>query len=270
MSSDFGVRRQRRRFGLAEIIKMIIPKRRRAMLAAALQIGSLALCIPIALQPIPVTAQTSATVTVTFPPGHPANRFIPARALGAGVDGHSTGQTVRQLSPATIKAMLSAGPKPLTYRLRTELAGEAWHWNPNGTWSDPARRQGYWTSNSKPGRPIHVCYGYRLPRRGNTIDQANDDGYSRLDDGDTESFWKSNPYLDKYFTGEPNSHLAQWLLIDLGAAKPVDAIRLLWGAPFATRYDVEYGRFSGANDISQRLPNEWKTFPRGRINGGTG
>src|SRR5713226_1823427 len=157
----------------------------------------LLICLALCIQPVALLAQTSATVTVDFTPGHPANRFIPSRSLGAGADGHSIGETDRQLSPANIKAMLSAGLKPLTYRLRTELAGEAWHWNPNGSWSDPAHRHGYWTSSSKPGRLIHVCYGYRLPRRGNTIDQANDDGYSRIDDGDIKTFWKSNPYLDE-------------------------------------------------------------------------
>src|ERR1700687_6112777 len=125
----------------------------------------LLICLALGIQPIAALAQQptqspqTATVTVSFTPGRPANRIIPSRALGAGVDGHPIGEAVRQLSPANIKAMLSAGLKPLTYRLRTELAGEAWHCNPNGTWSDPARRQGYWTSSSKPGRPIHVSYG---------------------------------------------------------------------------------------------------------------
>ena len=204
-------------------------------------------------------------ITIRIKRGHPLNRFVPSHAFGAALDGHEKGEIDSMLSPANIREMLTAGFKPLSYRLRTELAGEAWHWNPHGKWSDPARRQGYWTSDSEPGEPISVSYGYRLPRRGNTTDQANDDGYSRLDDGDENSFWKSNPYLDKHFTGEPNSRLAQWLIIDLGTAKKVNAIRVLWVAPFATRYEVQYAPHSGDVDISQRLPGAWRTFPRGRI-----
>src|SRR5256712_11483434 len=217
-------------------------------MSRSLPFAVLTLIVP-TFHPVAIPAQRRATITVNFTPGHPANRFIPSHALGAGVDGHAEGETDRQLSPANITAMLSAGFKPLTYRLRTELAGEAWHWNPNGSWSDPTRRQGYWTSTSELGDPIHVCYGYRLPRRGNTIDQANDDGYSRLDDGDTASFWKSNPYLDEHFTGEKNSRHPQWIMIDLGARRQINVARILWAEPFATDFEVEFGQSSAADDL---------------------
>src|SRR5262245_42020799 len=60
----------------------------------------LVLCGVVALQPFTTVAQRprQASVTVTVSPGHPANRFIPSRALGAGVDGHAEGETDRQLS----------------------------------------------------------------------------------------------------------------------------------------------------------------------------
>ena len=239
------------------------------LLSRSLPLAVLTLIVP-TFHPVAIPAQRRATITVNFTPGHPANRFIPSKALGAGVDGHAEGETDRQLSPVNIAAMLSAGFKPLTYRLRTELAGEAWHWNPNGSWSNPSHRQGYWTSSSELGQPIHVCYGYRLPRRGNTTDQANDDGYSRLDDGDAETFWKSNPYLDEHFTKEDNSTNPQWVMIDFGAPKQIDAIRILWSQPFATDFSVEYGHFVGPEDLSQRLPTEWRAFPRGKITKGAG
>src|SRR5216684_8715479 len=163
------------------------------------------ICLTLFFQPLAAFAQRRATVTVNVTPGHPANRFIPSHALGAAIDGHDKGVIDLQLTPRNIQAMLTAGLKSLTYRLRTELAIDAWHWNPQGSWSEERNQQGYWISDSKSAAPISLSYGYRLPRRGNTIDQANDEGYSRLDDGDSDSFWKSNPYLDSYFTHEDDS-----------------------------------------------------------------
>jgi hypothetical protein len=214
-------------------------------------------------------AVLQASITVSLDAAHPANTFIPSQALGAGIDGHEQGDIARMLSPQNVQEMLKAGFKPLTYRLRTELGSESWHWNPKGLWSEAGRKQGYWLSDATSEKGISVCYGYRLPRRGNTIDQANNDGYSRLDDGDTHSFWKSNPYLDRAFTGEENSVHPQWVVIDLGEAKPINAIRLLWGNPFATRYAIDYGLGENAEPTGAFFPatpeGDWRRFPNGDV-----
>ncbi len=81
------------------------------------------------------------------------------------MDGQEQGDRDRQLTPSNIAAMLSTGFKSVTYRLRTELAIDAWHWNPAGAWSDPTSKQGYWTSDAGTAQPIQLSYGYKLPRR---------------------------------------------------------------------------------------------------------
>ncbi len=201
---------------------------------------------------------------------HPVNHCVPTQALGAGIDGHEKDECARMFTNKNIEQMLSAGLGPLTYRLRTELASEAWHWNPRGTWSDPAHQCGYWTSDDSLGDPINLSYGYRLPRRGNTIDQANDDGYSRIADGNEESFWKSNPYLDSHFTGESEDAHPQWVVIDLGASKPVNFIRIHWGAPYAKRCKVEYWPGDDPMHLHADDDDDWQPFGRGNVNDGRG
>jgi F5/8 type C domain len=195
----------------------------------------------------------------------PVNRLVPTEALGVGIDGHEKGECAQMFTDKNIGEMLSAGLGPLTYRLRTELGGEVWHWNPRGTWSDPVHKRGYWTSDNSLGEPINVSYGYRLPRRGNTIDQANDDGYSRIADGDANSFWKSNPYLDSDFTGESDDAHPQWVVIDLGASKPVNAIRIRWGTPYATRYRIEYWPGDDPMHLHPEDDDDWQPFAKGNV-----
>ena len=200
---------------------------------------------------------------------HATATFSPAAALGAGVDGHGRG-TLRDIyTDSNIRAMRSTGLSRLTYRLRTELGMEAWHWNPRGTWSDARHAQGYWTSDSTSPAPITITHGYSLPRRGNTIDQADNSDYSRLDDGDTSTYWKSNPYLDRARAGDTASH-PQWVIADLGRVAPVSAIRIAWGAPFATRYRVQYWRGEVVNDIDENPEGRWVTFPGGAIGSSSG
>ncbi len=213
-------------------------------------------------------APPAAPATVTVDLRHPVNQFVPDHALGAGVDGHGEGEVAQIYTRRNLRAMHAAGLRSLTYRLRTELAVEAWHWNRLGRWSDTRRRQGYWTSSDRPGPSFATTYGYRLPRRGNTFDQANDDGYPRLDDGSRATFWKSNPYLDPRFAGR--SAPPQWVLVDLERPRPVGALGLDWAAPFARRFRVERWTGSNANFAVAPLSGRWEPFPRASFAGHAG
>ncbi len=204
-------------------------------------------------------------IRIVVDTARPLHSFDPTAALGATIDAHDEGENQQIFTKPNVDAIRSAGFHRMSYRLMTELAGEAWHWNPAGSWSDAQNRQGYWTSSSTPAAPIALSYGYRLPRRGNSRDQAHDDGYSRIDDGELSTFWKSNPYLDDHFTGEPRP---QWVLVDLGSAFSIDAVRIAWGAPFAVDYRVQY--WPGDDAIHMPQYARWVDFPRGTITNGRG
>lgn len=232
------------------------------MRAAIGILAALALALPAGAAPPP--AATPGRLIVDLSPGGLRNTFRPEEALGAGVDGSLHGGVERLYTPHNVEALRRANLRPLTYRLRTELGIAAWHWNPEGTWSDPAHAQGYWTSSDKPGAPILTSWGYPLPRRGDTIDMANNNGWSRLDDGDPATFWKSNPYLDPHY-----SHTAvkpQWLVIELGGKQAIDTAEITWGEPYAKHYRVQY--WVGQDEYDRE--GGWITFPKGEVRDGHG
>lgn len=256
---------------IGRVIHLRHPSARGALLGAAV-----ALVASRAGAQLPEQAVYTITVHVT---PTPAAVFVPSVAFGAALDGLQAGEVDRVYTPSNVAAMRSAGLVPITYRLRTELGVEAWHWNPSGRWSDAAHAQGYWTSDTLARRPILVSNGYRLPRRGNSGDQANDDGYSRLDDGDARTFWKSNPYIDPRYTGEPADRHPHWLVIDLRVVRPVNAVRIRWADPYATRFVVQ--RWVPADSEGARQPREhpddehipsgrWEPFEHGAVEAGRG
>ncbi len=112
--------------------------------------------------PSPAQAQSTAgakaeAVVVDAAPSHTVNVFSPVRALGAGIDRLRGGKTDKLLSEPFLKEVLSAGWQSVSYRQNTELHVEAWHWNPEGTWSDPAG-QGYFTGAATPTGMIRHSY----------------------------------------------------------------------------------------------------------------
>jgi hypothetical protein len=208
------------------------------------------------------------TVTVDIAPGSARNQFAPQTTLGAGVDRLSVQAIAKGMSKATLDVLAHSGWEPITYRQNTDLAVEAWHWNPEGRWSDPKGR-GYFTGSSTPAKMIDDSYGYSLPRRGYTRnDGTGDTGYSRLTDGDSSTFWKSNPYLTQRFTGESDSLHPQWVIVDLKRNELVDSLRIAWAAPYATHYEIQY--WTGIDPIGQPTHGIWEALPNGIVTDGKG
>jgi F5/8 type C domain len=222
-------------------------------------------------------AARAQSIVVDAAPSHAVNSFSPFRALGGAIDrlrGGSTKEenekhTERLLTGPVLKELLNAGWQTVTYRQNTELMIEAWHWNSRGTWSNAAKQEGYFTGSAEPtDEKIRHSWAYPLPHRGATLGDGN--GWSRLTDGDLKSYWKSNPYLTETFTGEDDSLHPQWVMIDLGAKVNVNAIKIAWADPYATRYYVQF--WTGEQEPFYEGINKgaWQTFPMGTIANGRG
>ncbi len=190
--------------------------------------------------------------------------FDPDLALGTSLDILPARQFEKVFHPETVKASLSAGWGPITYRQNTELTIAAWHWNPNGSWSDAEHQSGYFTGSAEPKDTLRVSYGYPLPHRGNTRNGGASHGYSRLTDGDATTYWKSNPYLSSRFTGESDLRHPQWIVIDFGSPQPIEAVRIAWAEPHAKTFSVQY--WLGSDDaMNKPVSGEWLNFPQGEL-----
>ena len=214
------------------------------------------------------TPSRAQTIQVDITPSHATNHFAPNQTLGAGVDRIPQEAIDQGLAQPSLDRVLSAGWQPVSFRQNTELAVEAWHWNPQGSWSD-ASGKGYFTGSANPTESIRYSYGYALPHRGFTRNDGTDNsGYSRLADGDANSYWKSNPYLTHGFTGESDSLHPQWVVVDLSQVQLIDSIRIEWAAPYATHYLIQY--WTSDDPIHAPTRGIWQTFPGGSITNGQG
>jgi hypothetical protein len=211
-------------------------------------------------------ANTATAQVVEIDVSHPTNHFVPKETLGAGVDRIAVEAIDKDLLQPTLDKTLASGWQPVTYRQNTELAIEAWHWNPQGTWSEGsgASGKGYFTGSATPTEMLRYSYGYALPRRGTTRNDGTDNvGFSRLTDGDVNTFWKSNPYLTQHFTGESDALHPQWVVIDLAQIQQVNSIRIAWAEPYARHFAIQY--WTGDDPIKAVTRGVWQTFPQGTV-----
>ena len=217
--------------------------------------------------PTPTPAPSATAEFVQIDRTRPIQVIRPLFALGSTVDKEPAGSIPSLYSKRNVRQMLAAGLGWLSYRLFTELSVQDWHWNPAGTFSEGT--QGYWVSGDHISNAlISDSFGYRLPHRGFTTDQGNNEDYSRLDDGNPKTYWKSDPYLTRRFTGDPDGQHPQWVVVDLGQPRPVNAVRIDWSNPYATNYRIEY--WTGDDAINNPGVGDWQTFPSGLVANGRG
>jgi hypothetical protein len=211
---------------------------------------------------LPAGAQT---IRVDVTPGK-AISFDPDQAMGTSMDILPEKQFEAVYSEPIIKESLSAGWGPITYRQNTELTIDAWHWNPNGKWSNEIEKNGYFMGSTQAGDFLRKSFGYSLPHRGSTRSDADEHEFSRLSDGDPNSYWKSNPYLTEAFTGESDAAHPQWVVIDFATPQQISAIQVAWANPYATKFTVEY--WSGKEEaLTKQDSGTWTRFPRGEFSG---
>jgi len=211
------------------------------------------------------TVGRAATVQVDVTPEHVLNTIDPDTATGAWMDDLSKSQVDNLTKPETIQGVKNLGWGSITMRNNSELRLSAWHWNEHGTWSDPARKSGYFTGSAELGEPIHYGYSYSLPHR-----DFMTSGDSPLVAG-YQDYWKSNPYLTSHFTGESDALHPQWVVIDMGIARLVNAVHIQWVNPYAVTYVVQYWvGDKNALDWDMGPNGVWKNFPAGTVNNGKG
>ncbi|HTX58900.1 MAG TPA: discoidin domain-containing protein [Verrucomicrobiae bacterium] len=220
------------------------------------------LCCGVVAAGASAAAPTSDAIVVDTAPSHRIAAFRPLETFGSTVDKEPAGSIPALYSRDHVRLMLASGLGWLSYRLYSEISVQDWHWNPRGRFSQGDR--GYWTSSaSTDAPPIDDSYQYALPHRGFTTDQGDSASYSRLDDGDTHTYWKSDPYLTSRFTHESDALHPQWVVVDLRSARHVDGVRIAWGNPYATHYSVGY--WTGADPIDDPANGTWKPLPRAGV-----
>lgn len=175
------------------------------------------------------------------------------------------------MSPLNMSHLATSGQRPLSYRLVTELREETWHWGNSGSFS--AGTKGYWdSSGTATSAPVTESYGYDIAHGGTSLPGGENAYVSRLDDGSTGSFWKSNPYLDQKYTAVANSNHPTWAVVDLGKSATVNTVKIAWTDPYAVSYQVQTwvpdsGATSPFDDPDKGV---WKTPSGGSVSNGTG
>lgn len=185
-------------------------------------------------QPATITVDTSAVV----------NTFVPKLLFGV-----NSGYFITQRdSTKTQPKVQAAGNYFIRYPGGS--SSDDYHWN--GTGSYDANH--YWVPS-----PTTFTAGFPGTEtyRGTTSSYGT---WSLATDGDPATRWLSNV--------ETAFPTAQWLYVDLGAAKSLDSIQIAWGTPYATSFQIQTWSSSASYPPPyQASGGTWVTTSAGIVTG---
>lgn len=206
--------------------------------------GPLFACLLACLGPGSLRA---AAATISINASSPVNTFIPLQAFGNNI-GYWDGRA----------GLAAIGPKLLRagnhfFRFPGGSSSDDFHWNGVGSFD----ASGHWVSDDT---------AYAASWTGSETDRGTSSSYgvpSNLTDGDPGTRWLSNADTDT-----PN---AQWAYVDLGAAKTVNQLLILWSTPYATQFKVQAWAGAAGWPLPYNAPSDqWADCSSGLLAGAGG
>jgi hypothetical protein len=183
-----------------------------------------------------------AAATITVDPATVVSTFIPKTMFGINAGSWVSKRDMQATQPKV------QGAGNYFVRYPGGSRSDDYHWNGTGAYDD----RHHWVPSSTsytPGFTASELY------RGTT--SAGYSAPSLIADGNPDTMWLSN--ADTSF---PN---AQWAYVDLGAAKSVDSVQIVWGTPYATAFEVQTWSASGSWPLPYQASGDgkWTTTSAG-------
>jgi hypothetical protein len=207
-----------------------------------------------------ISSSDATTATLTINAGVTVNTFQPINIFGSNV-AYWISKTDNDDAQTLVQ---NAGNFFLRYPGGS--SSDDYHWNGTGTWTSPpygtsgygGASYGYWVPSStqySPGFQANELY------RGTTSSYGT---ASNITDGNVNTYWVSN--------SDTNFPDAQWIYVNLGSQRTVNAVTIIWGNPYASQFTIQYWDPTASNQWGPYLDTQshWLNTSAVSVVGGGG
>jgi hypothetical protein len=189
------------------------------------------------------------TFAVTFEVNKPGRSIKQDQVAGTCLPVWNSEDIYNRIKPGLIQSNYKI------FRYPNGSVSNEFHWNGTGIYDS----NGIWWPDSIAFTPGFRCH---LKHQGTSSENFGTESYSRVTDGDTTTFWWSDPAVT-----ETNSYC----FLYFPSAVNVDSMVIYWGKEYSTQFDIQYWDgpiYYHTQQYDSRTTNFWKTLKS--VNDGTG